>query len=596
MRRSLLILALVLIAGNALTQDNAGPGLVIEGRVFLKTTSAAVPNVLVMLSPASESEDLSMNFPPGGSANLPAQITALRGRLQTPTPPGIVQLSVDSVLRAAGATARPSTYMFTDSAGGFSFRNLAPGRYAVRAMSEGYFGPKLRGSYPGGFAKIVEMRPDKPLVALDVPLTKGSVIRGYVLVPPAIRTISGIPIDAYRLIYTNGREKWEWLQRTGTDITAKFALENLPPGPTYVRLTLPGRADPIFFDNVTDIDRATKITLKEDDRVYVEFRSQPSNHQTFSISGVAINPYNPTGAVNQSVSTFVLARQEATPLDPPYTIVQNRLTTSGRYLNGDFEIAGVEAGSYDLISYTTDAATRRTLTGRSIVQVRGGNVSGVSVPIQPGFTLSGGFVFTGSNSDSLKAQSLYVELESLGSMPGAFVTNPNPITIDASAEGRFGAFNVPQERYRFVVKNLPAKAYLADIKQYGQSVFDRGFELTDRNDPVQIVISTQGQTVGGVVRTADGRNVESATVVLIPTEEQRQNPMRYRVGDTDAEGLFQWNDVPPGQYTIFAWESILPTAWMNSKVLEKYKDRGRLVNITAGISTELQLAAISDTS
>src|SRR6185295_19181358 len=107
------------------------------------------------------------------------------------------------------------------------------------------------------------------------------------------------------------------------DINAKFMLEALPPGTTYVRLTPPGGADPVFFDNVTDIDRATKIVLKEDDAFNVEFRSQPSIHPTFSISGVAINPYNVLGALNQSVSTFVLARQDPTLLDPPYTIVQN---------------------------------------------------------------------------------------------------------------------------------------------------------------------------------------------------------------------------------------------------------------------------------
>ena len=51
--------------------------------------------------------------------------------------------------------------------------------------------------------------------------------------------------------------------------------------------------------------------------------------------------------------------------------------------------------------------------------------------------------------------------------------------------------------------------------------------------------------------------------------------MHYRVTNTNVDGGFKMQDVPPGEYAIFAWENILPTAWMNSKVLERYEKRGR---------------------
>jgi hypothetical protein len=185
-----------------------------------------------------------------------------------------------------------------------------------------------------------------------------------------------------------------------------------------------------------------------------------------------------------------------------------------------------------------------------------------------------------------------MELESLGYVPKSFVTNPNIISIEE--RGRFGAFNVPEERYRFRLANLPPFAYLEDIRHAGRSVFDDGLEWTGRDELTHIVISTRGQTVSGSVRTADGRPVLDSTVVLVPPESQRKNPMRYRIVNTDAEGAFRWQDVPPGQYTVFAWESVLPTAWMNAKFLEKYRDRGRTVDITAGFPPDLPLTAIPD--
>jgi hypothetical protein len=64
--------------------------------------------------------------------------------------------------------------------------------------------------------------------------------------------------------------------------------------------------------------------------------------------------------------------------------------------------------------------------------------------------------------------------------------------------------------------------------------------------------------------------------------------------NTDANGAFKIQDVPPGEYTVFAWENILLTAWMNPKVLEKYERRGRSISLTLGISLDLQLPLIPD--
>jgi hypothetical protein len=81
-------------------------------------------------------------------------------------------------------------------------------------------------------------------------------------------------------------------------------------------------------------------------------------------------------------------------------------------------------------------------------------------------------------------------------------------------------------------------------------------------------------------------------VVLVPPEERRRNALRYKTGTTDPDGEFTMQGVPPGQYTAFAWESLFPTAWMNPKLLEQYKGRGRSVEVATGVQLQLQLSVI----
>ena len=102
------------------------------------------------------------------------------------------------------------------------------------------------------------------------------------------------------------------------------------------------------------------------------------------------------------------------------------------------------------------------------------------------------------------------------------------------------------------VGHLPATAYVADIRMGNVSVFDEGFDVAGGTAEMQIMIAAQGQTVTGTVRSADGIPAEAATVALIPPQAKRRNPMHYRVTNTDVDGGFKMQDVPPGEYTIFA--------------------------------------------
>ena len=583
-----LLLALVTVQVQATPQVS---NLTIEGRVLRKSTSEALSGVLVLLT---ASGDVQASGTSPNAATLATQLQILR--MSSSSGRGIDE-SLRNVLKAAGSSASSALFAFTDNGGRFSFKDLSPGSYNIRVAREGFFGPKRNGTHEPSDLKAVELQASSPPVWVEVGLAQGAVIQGRVrnTRAPAARTA----ITAYRMVYVYGKEKWKPELTVNPNTLGEFRLQWLPPGEWYIGAKPPNQPD-TFFRDVADASLATKIVAREGETTNIEI-NLPSVAANLAprVSGSAVNPYGPqnsVGAVDYSVSTFLVVPRNPSVADEPYQRFSNTLPSGGlmggRRMSGEFEIGPVAPGSYDLIAYYVEPSTRRILIGKAPFQVISSDVRGISAPIQAGVTLSGEIRVNGVGAELINPVTLSPVLESLGAVPTAFATESNPIVVDAS--GRFLVYNVPQERYRLLVGQLPSTAYVADIRQGNQSVFDEGFELAGAASEILVMIQKQGQTVSGMVRFSDGIPAEGATVVLVPPEAKRRSSMHYRVMDTDANGAFSMQDVPPGEYTVFAWENILPTAWMNPKVLEKYEKRGRSISLTPGITLDLQLPLIPD--
>ncbi|HET9130718.1 MAG TPA: carboxypeptidase-like regulatory domain-containing protein, partial [Terriglobia bacterium] len=179
---------------------------------------------------------------------------------------------------------------------------------------------------------------------------------------------------------------------------------------------------------------------------------------------------------------------------------------------------------------------------------------------------------------------------SLDTTPAAFVNLVGTISVDAS--GKFTAANVPEARYTFQVSGLPATAYVSDIRYGGTSVMDNGFVHDQSGNSVQIVVDPNGAILQGTVVGADGKPAANATVVLVPIQARRQNALLYKNGATNESGTFTLRGISPGPYTIFAWESVPPTAWQNAEFLSKFESRGQQITLSATSVANVQLNVI----
>jgi protocatechuate 3,4-dioxygenase beta subunit len=619
----------VIIALTLLTAQSQLPTGVIEGQVVRLGTREPISGVLITLNAPVPASALS-NLAPDVAARLTNQISAvnedgIRG--------GLTQDAIDNAIEntrrnVIAGNSRPVTAL-TDGSGRFSFRELAPGPYTVRAELDGYFAVPLNGNAAAALTKTFNLQDGKTTPPEDFVMVKGSVIAGRIRDPNG-QPISGMNVAVYRVTYANGRKVWSIFNQKTTDDLGVYRSYWLFPGEYYVGVTprapgsIPGPQDAwarTFYPGTTDPAAATPIEVKDGSEVPgTDITIQIASAGTFKISGVAVNaaarPNPATGVIDRSIASFVLSPRNAGVLDGvnPPTVV-NALPATSR-ANGEFELRNIRPGTYDLfpvapvISDTVAAAPATVATGAPLPAVGQGpaqagppiirrqptghisvevnrDVADLRVVVSLGTPLSGEIVVNGTSGSAIKPESLRLNLRNLDTTPASFESLVGTIPVDAA--GKFNAVSVPEARYTFQVMGLSATAYVADIRQGGTSVMDNGFVHDQSATPIQIVVDANGATLQGTVVNSDGKPAANATVVLVPPPARRQNALLYRNVTTNDTGTFTLRGVPPGPYSIFAWESVPPGAWQNAEFLSKYEARGRQIDLSASSTAEVQL-------
>jgi hypothetical protein len=365
-----------------------------------------------------------------------------------------------------------------------------------------------------------------------------------------------------------------------------------PPPPTIIddsNISLP-----VYYPGTTDVTAATPIDLRAGGNIG-GVNLTLVDARPVRIRGQVLNGGQP--ATGAQVSLF------------QRTTVAGALTTRTVAVNntGAFEFRNVAPGTYELIatmnapgpgamimgtplgnaaglSVATLGAGRggRGVPGgpvmgaRTQLDVINADIDGVSLLLDTGFNVNGRIGIEGQSASSVTG--VRIQLQSDPVIPPLAIPAVNP-----GEDGSFSITGVTPGTYRLSVLALPRNTYVKSARLGGVDILNGGLRIDSTpNGSLDIVVGSSPGTVDAAVMDEKQMPVPAVTVALVPTGGQEKRYDVYRSATSDANGRIHLEGVVPGDYRVYAWESVENGAWTDPDFLRNYQSSGVSVHVSEG--------------
>jgi hypothetical protein len=160
-------------------------------------------------------------------------------------------------------------------------------------------------------------------------------------------------------------------------------------------------------------------------------------------------------------------------------------------------------------------------------------------------------------------------------------------------DGSFTVEGISMGDFHVTVFGVAPDAYVKSMRMGDVDVLDHGLHLPrPPENPLNIVIGLNAGSVSGSVMNAKQEVQPNRTVVLVPELRNRHRRDLYKVAMTDSSGQFRFRGITPGEYTLFAWDSVESGAWQDPEFLRMYETQGTSVHIAEGDNQSISLVVI----
>jgi hypothetical protein len=137
--------------------------------------------------------------------------------------------------------------------------------------------------------------------------------------------------------------------------------------------------------------------------------------------------------------------------------------------------------------------------------------------------------------------------------------------------------------------------YVKSVRAGEIDVLSDGLTVTGAGTvEIEIVMASDGGGAQGVVLDKDQQPVAGATILLAPDRRSRQD--LFKSTTSDQNGHYEFTDVTPGDYKLFAWDDVEPEAWNDPDFLKDYEKQGEKETLEpkARSTVNLHLATAPD--
>jgi beta-lactamase regulating signal transducer with metallopeptidase domain/5-hydroxyisourate hydrolase-like protein (transthyretin family) len=554
-----------------------------------------------------------------------ARVTITPGRAYSPITSTLTLITADQDAYARGFLAgtpvtagNPS--VITDSQGRFVLDGLDAGSYGISIVVDGFVRQEYGQRSPDGPGTNLILIAGQPMKDLSIRMTPASTIFGM------IRNNNGkpavdVPVQLLKATYNStGTRVTQVVESARTDDRGQYRLYWVTPGSYYLYAgTEPSASGPrgaaavranqitngvgevysmTYYPGVSNLSEAKIIEVRSDAQVIADLVVTPRS--VYKVSGRVIDTTTGKPAASAMLS-LVYRNMDGSSVSFASGSTYNAAT-------GDFELRNVSPGSYDVQAtmmqlsgsalpatgaqaagtFYTSSTGNVSLPngsfvasvagrGRTSITVTNADVRGVVVDIISGLSLKGKLSVEGQPQPADLA-SLRVQI-----LPsaGGVLNNDAQLAVRSAvaSDGTFHMDGVLAGEYRFTLSPFPVSYYIKEVRFGSAAALNAPISVSaGATETLDVVLSPRVAQIDGMVNDDKGKTVEGVQAVLVP-DAHRDRYELFRAVVTDPDGHFTMRGVPPGDYRVFAWESIESYGYFDPELLKRDEAKGQRIKI-----------------
>lgn len=470
----------------------------------------------------------------------------------------------------------------TDASGHFAFRQLPAGQYMLQAQSIRYPMEQL-GLEPARQTSItIGGEEQKRDVTLS--LTPGATVRGRILDEEG-SPIQQCNVSVMRKTTTDNGTEMVYAGGGGqSDENGEYRIVNLPAGKYYVMANCP-QAIPLphaFIRRGSEIDLPSLVYLNlfypgtADPTSAARVEAQPGglvagiDFHMMPASGVTIRGRVQPLSPDRNLQVFLQ------PIDP----LRRNFLRQGAGANpstGEFRIANVQPGSYELVAMTRGG--NRPYFAKAPVEVGSSAPGPIELLLAPASQITGTLMIEGDAKTVPDAGSASVVLMPTANQP---IFGPPP-RVQVKNDGTFVFESVFPGRWRV---QLNGPGYLKSLSLGDQEISGDEVEITGASR-LKIVMDTKYVPVTVSVSPPLASPGSLTAVAWTEASSFRQN------FGFDSQGNANFS-LPPGRYHLCGLVTTQPWMVLQNRAFRKaLESHCETVDIVEGAQSKVRISAIS---
>jgi hypothetical protein len=487
--------------------------------------------------------------------------------------------------------------------GSFRIENIVPGRYRLFVERSGY--QEIDRHHRRTEGRVLTLAAGQELKDLVIHLQAAAVVEGRVTDEDG-DPLPEAQVAVLRQTFVSGRSHWEQAGAERTNDLGEYRIASLAAGSYFVSVTpppdfrslieasssapatashaaapdkpAPAAYQTTYYPGTKDRGQAEPIQLHGGDDFPVNFSLTPSPSLTIHGSVVNLPPGSTAAIMLQSRDLNLV------------------LNGAEMHKDGSFEIRDVSPGAYTIVATVDNAAA--PMMARQALQVASTNVEGLRLSPQTGGAIRGRVRMEASSAGKAEPSQMFLLLRSADGDDdalGALNLGDSFSTVaHVNADGSFEWKNVPAGHYSVQISDASAMPdwFLESVAAGGRDAGESGFSVSGGATALDLIASANGGAVEGAATNQKDEPVADAVVVAVPEARFRSHPEHYRKAVSDQRGRFTLRGLPPGDYTLFAWESAEGEAYYNPEFLKGYEGQGKALRVKEGEHASVLLKAI----